>query len=319
MGPRQPVTAPAARRTLSRAIDLTGLSCGALYTVHDDDSVQLGAHTGFRDQSALEDFFGYPDLLVRALHRSAGRIVRLGNVGIDITRVKTVRHRAGVAFLILVPMQHPGKPDRVAILGSPRVASRFGAQGLGHTERVSGYCRLLATVCGLGAQHSELIGRAAALHDVGKLTIPDEILGKTGALDSDERRLVEHHAEHGWRILAGHPHPLCDLAAEIAWTHHERWDGTGYPRRLRGTEIPLPGRIAAIADVFDALTSDRSYRHAMSRKDAFTLMEAGAGTHFDPHLLRLFLAALPRPQLPREAPPVTPGAVASRRMNVALA
>jgi HD-GYP domain-containing protein (c-di-GMP phosphodiesterase class II) len=319
VGPRHPVTARAARRTLSRAIDLTGVACGALYTVDEDGSVGLGAHVGFRDRAALEDFFGHPDVLTQAVQRSAGRIVRLGSVGIDLPHVSSVSARAGLAFLLVVPMEHPGTPDRVAVLGTPRAPSRFSSQRPGHTERVSAYCRLLATACGLDSHHSDLIGRAAALHDVGKLTIPDEILGKAGALDPEERRVVERHSEHGWRILAGDPHPLCDLAAEIAWTHHERWDGTGYPRRLRGTEIPLAGRIAAIADVFDALTSDRSYRPAMSRKDAFTLMEAGAGTHFDPHLLRLFLAALPRPQLPRDAAVSPAGAVASRRMAGALA
>jgi putative two-component system response regulator len=95
-------------------------------------------------------------------------------------------------------------------------------------------------------------------------------------------------------MLGGHPHPFTDLAACIARTHHERWDGTGYPRGLRGEEIPLAGRIVAVADVFDALTSDRSYRPGMGPAEALQLMAAGAGSHFDPRLMRLFTRALPR-------------------------
>jgi putative two-component system response regulator len=104
---------------------------------------------------------------------------------------------------------------------------------------------------------------------------------------------MERHADYGRKILAGEPDELLDLAAVIAWTHHERWDGEGYPRRLRGEEIPLEGRIVAICDVFDAVTSDRVYRPAMSIEDALELMQAGRGSQFDPELLDRFIRALP--------------------------
>jgi response regulator RpfG family c-di-GMP phosphodiesterase len=163
-----------------------------------------------------------------------------------------------------------------------------------HTERVSRYCGLLATQAGLDEHRSELIAAASMMHDIGKLGIPDSILRKPGALNIHERLHMQRHADYGRKILLGEADPLLDLAATIAWTHHERWDGDGYPRRLGGAEIPLEGRIAAIGDVFDALTSNRIYRPAMSVDHAVRLMRAGRGAHFDPQLLDLFIDALPQ-------------------------
>lgn len=163
-----------------------------------------------------------------------------------------------------------------------------------HTQRVSRYCALLAALSGFDERRSELVGAASMMHDIGKLGIPDSILRKPGALSITERRHMQRHADYGRRILAGESDPLLDLAAAIAWTHHERWDGSGYPRRMCGEEIPLEGRIVAIGDVFDALTSDRVYRPAMTLEHALELMRAGRGTHFDPQLLDLFVHALPQ-------------------------
>jgi putative two-component system response regulator len=163
-----------------------------------------------------------------------------------------------------------------------------------HTQRVSRYSELLAGLSGVNRRRSELIATASAMHDIGKLGIPDSILRKPGRLTAEERQHMQKHADYGRTILAGEPDPLLDLAANIAWTHHERWDGAGYPRRLRGEDIPLEGRIVAIGDVFDALTSDRVYRPAMSVESAVDLMREGSGAHFDPELLDLFMGAMPR-------------------------
>jgi response regulator RpfG family c-di-GMP phosphodiesterase len=163
-----------------------------------------------------------------------------------------------------------------------------------HTQRVSRYSELLAGLSGVDQDRSELIAAASAMHDIGKLGIPDSILRKPGKLTAQERRHMQRHADYGRKILAGEPDPLLDLAAVIAWTHHERWDGGGYPRRLRGDDIPLEGRIVAIGDVFDALTSNRVYRPAMTVPHAVKLMQGGSGQHFDPDLLELFIGAMPR-------------------------
>jgi response regulator RpfG family c-di-GMP phosphodiesterase len=128
-------------------------------------------------------------------------------------------------------------------------------------------------------------------HDAGKIGIPDSILLKRGPLTADERKNIERHAELGFQLLTNSTSPLLNLAANIALTHHEHWDGTGYPRRLRGDEIPIEGRITAIADVFDALTSNRVYRPALAIEEALSMMEEERGKHFDPALVDLFLEA----------------------------
>jgi putative two-component system response regulator len=130
------------------------------------------------------------------------------------------------------------------------------------------------------------------MHDVGKIGIPDNILLKPGRLTPAEYQIMKQHAEIGYRILAGSDSELVNLAARIAYTHHEKFDGSGYPRGLQATEIPLEGRVAAIADVFDALTSARPYKRAWRLEDAIALMRAGRGLHFDPELLDLFLGSM---------------------------
>ena len=162
-----------------------------------------------------------------------------------------------------------------------------------HIERMSKYCMLLAETIGIDYERAETIRIASQMHDVGKIAIPDSILLKPGPLDHKERLEMQRHAEIGRRILAGSRSDLMDTAATIAGTHHERVDGKGYPQGLRGKEIPVEGRIAAIADVFDALTSDRVYRPAIAATDALELMASGAGSHLDAQLLDEFLGALP--------------------------
>ena len=162
-----------------------------------------------------------------------------------------------------------------------------------HIERMSKYCMLLAETIGIDSERAETIRIASQMHDVGKIAIPDSILLKPGPLDHKERLEMQRHAEIGRQILAGSRSDLMDTAATIAGTHHERVDGSGYPQGLKGKEIPVEGRIAAIADVFDALTSDRVYRPAIPATDALELMSGGAGSHLDAELLDEFLGALP--------------------------
>jgi PAS domain S-box-containing protein len=160
-----------------------------------------------------------------------------------------------------------------------------------HIERVSRYCELIAERMGLDPEFREQLRIASPMHDVGKIGIADAILLKRGPLDADERAEMERHAQIGHAILSGSGAELLDLAATIAWTHHERFDGTGYPRGLKSEEIPLEGRIAAVADVFDALTSNRVYRPALPYPKAVALMREERGSHFDPPVLDAFLAA----------------------------
>jgi putative two-component system response regulator len=160
-----------------------------------------------------------------------------------------------------------------------------------HIERVSRYSELIAARLGHDPDQREQLRIASPMHDVGKIGIADAILHKPGPLDPGERAEMQRHAEIGRGILAGSGAEILDLAAEIAWTHHERFDGGGYPRGLEGDQIPLEGRIVAVADVFDALTNDRVYRPAFSYADAIEMMRAERGSHFDPEVLDAFLDA----------------------------
>ena len=159
-----------------------------------------------------------------------------------------------------------------------------------HIQRMSRYCALIADRAGMDADYCEMIRIASALHDVGKIGVPDQILMKPGALDPEERAVMERHCEIGHRILSGSNAPVLQLAATVALTHHERMDGSGYPHGLVGEAIPIEGRIAAIADVFDALTTNKVYRPAISMSEAVEVMMEERGKHFDPKLLDLFLS-----------------------------
>ena len=152
---------------------------------------------------------------------------------------------------------------------------------------------MLAEAIGLPAARIELIRLAAPLHDIGKVAVPDPVLLKPGRLDTRERGLMRSHTAIGGKILAGSRSAVLRLAEEIALTHHERWDG-GYPRGLAGEEIPLSGRLVAIADAFDALTHTRPYKEAWAVDQAVAEIVAGSGSQFDPALIKAFCGARPR-------------------------
>jgi cyclic di-GMP phosphodiesterase len=167
-----------------------------------------------------------------------------------------------------------------------------------HIERVGNCSALVARELGLAPERCELLRRASKLHDVGKIGVADGILLKPGPLEPGERREMEKHAELGHEILGGSGLELLDLAATIAWTHHERVDGGGYPRGLAGDEIPLEGRIVAVVDVLDALTSDRPYRDALPHDEAVELVCGWSGTRFDPQVVDALLTVVGRGAAP---------------------
>ena len=159
-----------------------------------------------------------------------------------------------------------------------------------HVRRVQLYCEKLAQLAGLAPDQVELLKTASALHDIGKVAIADAILKKPGPLDAQEYATVQAHTLLGFEMLNHSTRPVMQAAAAIAREHHERYDGSGYPRGLRGESIHIFGRIAAIADVFDALISDRYYKKAWPAKKVFALFETERGKHFDPELTDIFLA-----------------------------
>jgi PAS domain S-box-containing protein/putative nucleotidyltransferase with HDIG domain len=159
-----------------------------------------------------------------------------------------------------------------------------------HTRRVGELSVAIAERLGLPTAQVELIRIAAPLHDIGKIAVPDAILGKPGKLTDAEFEQIKTHTAVGAQMLAGSSFALLEVAEQIALTHHEKWDGSGYPAGLVGDAIPIVGRIVAIADVFDALTHERPYKKAWSTADAITEMTGQAGRHFDPQALDAFLS-----------------------------
>jgi response regulator RpfG family c-di-GMP phosphodiesterase len=156
-----------------------------------------------------------------------------------------------------------------------------------HIGRMSELCYRLALAAGVDPEAAEVLRHASAMHDVGKIAIPDAILRKPAPLSDDEWEIMKTHTTIGADLLAGSRSPLVQMGEVIARTHHERWDGSGYPAGLAGEGIPLVGRICAVADVFDALTSPRPYKHAWSTEDALAEISAQSGRHFDPRLAAL--------------------------------
>jgi len=185
-----------------------------------------------------------------------------------------------------------------------------------HIHRIGLLCERLALAVGWSSRDAEMIRHASVMHDIGKIAIPDRVLLKPGALDGEEWEVVKAHTTLGARILAESESPLVQMAESIARCHHEHWDGTGYPAGLKGDEIPLAARICTVVDVYDALLSTRSYKHAWPVADVLAEIARGSATHFDPALVRVFLRIAPEltPQLDaslaRERAPLSPARVA---------
>jgi response regulator RpfG family c-di-GMP phosphodiesterase len=158
-----------------------------------------------------------------------------------------------------------------------------------HILRMAHFSAMIGRELALDSETCEMLLAAAPMHDVGKLGTPDAILLKPARLTPEEFEIMKQHASIGHEILKDSASPVLRMAAEIALTHHEKYDGTGYPRALAGDDIPLIGRIVAVADVFDALTSARPYKRAWTINDARAFLEQGRGSHFDPRCVEVFL------------------------------
>ncbi|MGR5557494.1 HD-GYP domain-containing protein [Vibrio fortis] len=185
-----------------------------------------------------------------------------------------------------------GKLETLNILGR---AAEFKDNETGmHVMRMSHYCEVLAKALGMTDEDAETLRDAAPMHDIGKIGIPDSVLLKPGKLDADEWTTMQKHVEYGVEILGRQSDSkLMQMAIQVAQYHHEKWDGTGYPNQIAGEEIPLVGRIAAVADVFDALTAERPYKRAWSVDEALNLFKEQKGKHFDPRIVELLFENLP--------------------------
>lgn len=178
--------------------------------------------------------------------------------------------------------------ERETVIRLCRAAEFRDPETGAHIQRMAHYSRLIAAAMGLSADDQEILLEAAPMHDIGKVGIADRILLKPGRLTPEEFEVMKQHAEIGYQLLAGSASRTLRLGAEIARGHHEKWDGSGYPMGLQGTAIPVFSRIVAVADVFDALTSERPYKAAWTLEEARDHLLAGSGTHFDPQVVQAF-------------------------------
>ncbi len=217
----------------------------------------------------------------------SGFMKMLGNTLSHIIVTRNLKLRAEIGRLRL----HKAQTEMLQKLVA---ASEFRDNDTGnHIKRMSQYAVAIAEAIGVDEQGCKLLELAAPMHDIGKVGIPDNILQKPGNLTAEEFATMQQHPLIGARILTG-DHPLIEASRDISLTHHEKWDGSGYPQGLAGEDIPLFGRICALADVFDALTSSRPYKKAWPLDEALDFIRKNAGSHFDPHLVDAFFDCLPK-------------------------
>jgi len=304
---------------------LTGYVAATGRLLNIDDVYAIASDQPYRHDATWDRATGYRchSMLVVPMHDRDGRVVgvlQLINRTVGGAAVPFGPHQerlidslANVAAVTLKNAQLNDELQRSHLDTVLRLstAAEFRDWDTGeHIRRMSCYCELIARAMGLSRQQATRMLFASPMHDVGKLGIPDAILQKPGPLSDAEWAIMQRHTVIGAEILGEPDHDILACARQIALGHHERWDGTGYPQGTRGEAIPMSARIAAVADVFDAMTSDRCYQPAMPPEQAVKRIAALAGRHFDPAVAEAFLGATDDALAIREAYP--PGAASAR-------
>ncbi len=249
-----------------------------IISVDVNDSIHLRALS-----AGAKDFLNKPydraKVIMRCRNIAETNLLHTAVKDQNVNLAKIIRERTAEL--------HQSRLDVIRRLG---FASEYRDTDTGdHIVRMSRYCEALARTIGLSHEECELILATSPLHDVGKIAIPDSILLKPGALTSQELEVMRTHTEIGAEILSGGTSSFLKMAETVALTHHERWDGKGYPRGLKGDAIPLVGRICAICDVFDALTSERPYKKAWTFDAAIKELKRLRGIHFEPQMCDAFI------------------------------
>jgi putative two-component system response regulator len=258
-------------------VDLGAYGCIA--EPFSPDTVLVAMHNAVRRRDLERGHREQRDALTRLIDEQTGEL------------------RAAAAQLAIA-VTDAGRSQDATVARLSRTIGYRDPETAGHVMRMGHHCGQLAHALGLDEETTRTAG---SMHDIGKIGVPDAVLLKPGRLDPEERRSMERHTVIGHDLLSGSGNALLDLAATIALTHHERWDGSGYPSGLRGTEIPLAGRIAAVADVFDAITNPRVYRQqVLSQMGALDYIRGQGGRHFDPAVVAELSARVSR-QTPAHA------------------
>jgi PAS domain S-box-containing protein len=221
----------------------------------------------------------YVDTVINPITDCRGNIVEYIGIRHDITTIETAKSN------LYAEIEETQKTLLYRLGEIGEIRSRDTAS---HVKRVAKYSRMLALRAGLDEKEASILQLASPMHDIGKLAVPDHILNKEGYLTDGERKVMQTHCENGYNILKNSDRPILKAAAIVAHQHHEKWDGSGYPRGLESEEIHIYGRITAVADVFDALSMARPYKEPWSDSDIFAYFKDNRGTFFDPRLIDLF-------------------------------
>jgi putative two-component system response regulator len=253
-----------------------------MVTANDERAVRYEAL-----ESGADDFLAKPVDPLEFLAR-AKNLLKLS----DATR-KLTDQAAWLAESVRIATQEVRQRERETVMCLAKAAEHRDADTGMHILRMSHYSRLIARELQLPEEEQDLLFDAAAMHDIGKVAIPDRILLKPGKLEPEELAVMHQHAVLGYELLRDSSSPLLRAGAAIALGHHEKYDGSGYPQGLKGEAIPIFSRIVAVADVFDALSSARPYKHAWPLQEAADYLRAGCGGHFDPQCVEAFLGAWP--------------------------
>ena len=225
----------------------------------------------------------YVDTVINPVIDCGGKIVEFIAIRYDVTHLETMKNNL---------YDELEETQKVLIYRLGEISESRSLETGNHVKRVAEYSKLLALRAGLSEHDATLLHLASPMHDIGKIGIPDSILQKSDELTDDEWKIMRSHCENGYTLLKNSERPILKAAAIVAYEHHERWDGKGYPRGLKGEAIHIFGRITAVADVFDALGSDRSYKQAWDDQAIFDYFRAERGRQFDPDLIDSFFEHL---------------------------
>jgi putative two-component system response regulator len=256
----------------------------------------MSGYEACRQLKSLPDTEAIPVIFVTALADTVDELAgfEAGAVDYIMKPVSPPVVRARVRTHLALTRMEELRETRLQIVQRLGLAAEYKDNETGlHVIRMSHYARLLGLAAGMSEQQADELLHAAPLHDVGKIGIPDRILRKSGKLDEEEWKIMRSHVAIGAKIIGEHAGGVLAMAHRIALSHHEKWDGSGYPSGLAGEAIPFEGRIVAVADVFDALTSVRPYKAAWSIEQALDYLRENRGKHFDPALVDLFVTLIP--------------------------
>ncbi len=246
-------------------------------------------HTGYRTRNMIAIPYHDPDGNVIGVFQAINKMTEDGNfTEEDVRRLMLAATYTGKELSTVLMQQEIERTQKEIIFTMAEAGEMRSKETGFHVKRVAEYSYILAVGCGMSEKEAELLKMASPMHDIGKVAIPDAVLLKPGKLTDEEWEIMRSHAVMGYNILRHSERKILKAAATVALTHHEKWNGKGYPYGLAGEDIHIFGRITAIADVFDALGSDRVYKKAWDMDRILKLMQEESGQHFDPALVKVF-------------------------------